>query len=114
MFEEQCKPLYESAQKSFEVANYGTVVQKMERVIQMKEGYADGKALLLLMSAYQKQGNTEQATAKYNRILELYPNTDLAKEAGVVMGVAPAEQTQEGQNQGGQAQNGNAQGAQAQ
>ena len=119
VFEEQCKPLYESAQKSFEVANYGTVVQKMERVIQMKEGYADGKALLLLMKTYQKQGNTEQATAMYNRIVELYPNTELATEAGTVMGIKPAEgqgqagQTQEGQTQGGQAQSGNAQGAQA-
>lgn len=118
VFEEQCKPLYESAQKSFDVANYGTVIQKMERVIQMKEGYADGKALLLLMSAYQKQGNTEQATAMYNRILELYPNTDLATEAGNVMGIKPAEQPQEGQTgqaqEGGQAQSGNAQGAQGQ
>ena len=59
----------------------------------------------------------------YNRIVELYPNTELATEAGTVMGIKPteqsqegqgqAEQAQEGQTQGGQAQSGNAQGAQA-
>ncbi len=105
VFEDQCKTLYESAQKSYDVANYGTVIQKLERVIQMKEGYADGKALLMLMNSYQKNGNTDQATAMYNRILELYPNTELATEAATAMGVTPAAgQAQEGQGQAGQAQ----------
>lgn len=105
VFEDQCSTLYEAAQKSFDVANYGTAIQKMERVIQMKEGYADGKALLLLMSAYQKNGSADQATAMYNRILELYPDSALATEASTVMGVTPsAGQTQDGQTQGGNAQ----------
>lgn len=116
VFEDQCKKLYESSQKSYEVANYGTVIQKMEQVVKMKEGYADGKALLLLMSAYQKNGNTDQATAMYNRIMELYPNTELATEAATVMGVTPsAGQAQEGtQTQDGQTQGDNAQGTQTQ
>lgn len=100
VFEDQCSTLYEAAQKSYNVANYGTVIQKMERVIQMKEGYADGKALLLLMNAYQKNGNTDQATAMYNRILELYPNTELATEAATAMGITPAAgEAKEGQTQ---------------
>lgn len=105
VFEEECKKLYEAAQKSYEVANYGTVIEKIERVIKMREGYADGKALLLLMNAYQKKGNAEQATVVYNRIMELYPNTELAKEATAAMpGAAqPTEQpTQDEQTQGGQ------------
>lgn len=110
VFEDQCSTLYEAAQKSFDVANYGTAIQKMERVIQMKEGYADGKALLLLMSAYQKNGNADQATAMYNRILELYPDSALATEASTVMGVTPSA----GQAQDGQTQGGNAQGTQIQ
>ena len=31
VFEEQCSSLYEAAQKSFAVANYGTVIEKMEK-----------------------------------------------------------------------------------
>lgn len=88
VFDKQCTELYEASQKSYNVANYGTVIEKMERVIKMKEGYADGKALLLLMNAYQKNGNAEQATSTYNRILELYPNTELAAEATKAMGNA--------------------------
>ena len=58
VFEEQCSSLYEAAQKSFAVANYGTVIEKMEKVVKMKEGYANGEAILLLMNAYQKNGDT--------------------------------------------------------
>lgn len=112
VFEDQCSKLYETAQKSYDVANYGTVIEKMERVIKMKEGYADGKALLLLMNAYQKNGNADQATTIYNRILELYPNTELATEAMTAMG--GAAQTQDGQTQDGQSQENQNQGTQAQ
>lgn len=86
VFEEQCSSLYEAAQKSFAVANYGTVIEKMEKVVKMKEGYANGEAILLLMNAYQKNGDTEKATQVYNRILELYPNTEIATKAAEVMG----------------------------
>jgi len=85
VFEDQCSKLYESAKKSFDVANYGTVIEKMERVIKMKEGYADGEAIFLLMQAYQKNDNGEQATATYNRIMELYPDSELATRATEVM-----------------------------
>lgn len=86
VFEEQCASLYEASQKSYAVANYGTVIEKMEKVVKMKEGYADGQAILLLMNAYQNNGNTEQATQVYNRILELYPNTEIAAKATEAMG----------------------------
>lgn len=86
VFEEQCSSLYEAAQKSFAVANYGTVIEKMEKVVKMKEGYANGEAILLLMNAYQKNGDTEKATQVYNHILELYPNTEIATKAAEAMG----------------------------
>ncbi len=99
VFTEECKTLYKSAQESYNVANYGTAIQKLERVIQMKEGYEDGKALLLLMNAYQNNKNTEQATAIYNKILELYPNTEVAVEAAKVMNVTQDTQDNQGQGQ---------------
>ena len=39
----------------------------------------------MLMDIYQKQGETEKATAKYNRILELYADKDIAKRATELM-----------------------------
>lgn len=91
VFEDQCSSLYESAQRSYDVANYGTVIEKMERVISMDEGYADGNAILLLMNAYDKNGDTEKATETYQRILELYPDTEIANTAAQAMGDAPPE-----------------------
>lgn len=85
VYEDQCSELYTSAQRSFEVANYGTVIEKMERVVKMNEEYEDGEALLLLMNAYQKNGDEEEANEKYERILELYPDTDVAKNATEMM-----------------------------
>lgn len=86
VYEKECAPLYESAQKSFRVANYGTVIEKMDRVISMREGYDDGKALLLLMNAYHKNGDAEKAETAYQRILVLYPDTEIASQATEVMG----------------------------
>ena len=85
VFEDQCSKLYESAKKSFDVANYGTAIEKLERVVKMKEGYADGEAIFVLMQAYQKNENGEQATAIYQRILELYPDSELATKATEIM-----------------------------
>ena len=85
VFEDQCSELYAYAQRSFEVANYGTVIEKMERVIKMDESYEDGEALLLLMNAYHKKDETESATEIYNRIKELFPDSEVARKATETM-----------------------------
>ncbi|MEE1315169.1 MAG: hypothetical protein UHS49_05335, partial [Faecalimonas sp.] len=56
----------------------------------MNEGYADGEAMLILMEAYQKTEAQDKAMALYNRILELYPDKDIATEAKEMMGVQEA------------------------
>ena len=45
----------------------------------------------MLMVSYQKKDQTEKATNIYNRILELYPDKDVAKKATEFM--KPAEET---------------------
>jgi len=47
------------------------------------------------MNIYQKQNETEKATAKYNRIMELFPDTDVANRAKTL--ITPAEQPATGQ-----------------
>ena len=77
----ECEELYLAAEESFAVANYTRVIEKLERVVLIEEKYKDGEALFMLMQAYQKKNDMEKATTKYNRILELFPDTELAQKA---------------------------------
>lgn len=85
VYEAECEELLASAQTSFEVANYGTVIEKMERVISMKEEYADGEAMLLLMEAYYERDEVEKATAVYERIKDLFPDSEVSQRATEIM-----------------------------
>lgn len=91
VYSEQCEKLYTSAKNSYAVKNYGTVIEKMERVIKMNEKYEDGEGLLLLMNAYQGRGDEKDAKVIYDRILELYQGTEVAGEATAAMTGATQE-----------------------
>lgn len=95
VFEDQCSELYASAQRSFEVANYGTVIEKMERVIKMNESYEDGEALLLLMNAYHEKEEEESANEIYSRIKELFPDSEVARKATATMTGSGTTETNE-------------------
>lgn len=85
IFTEECERLYPIATKSYEAVNYSRALECLEKIELMNEQYKDGEVLYMLMDIYQKQGETEKATTKYNRILELYPDTDIAKRATELM-----------------------------
>lgn len=92
VYAQECQKLYDGAVESYQVANYKRAVENLERVLQMNEQYKDGEALLLLMETYQKRGETEEANEKYNRILELYPDKDIAKRATEKMVPKPSNE----------------------
>ena len=81
IFPKQCDKLYRSARQSYRVENYGTAIESLEKVMKMNESYEDGKALLLLADSYAANGDTEKATEKYNRVIELFPDSDVAQQA---------------------------------
>lgn len=81
VFPKQCQKLYRSARQSFRVENYGTAIEGLEKVIQMDESYEEGKALLMLADSYAGNGETEKATEKYNRVIELFPDSDVSQKA---------------------------------
>lgn len=85
VYTEECERLYPIATRSYEAVNYSRALECLERIVLMNEQYKDGEVLYMLMDIYQKQGETEKATAKYNRILELYPDKDIAKRANELM-----------------------------
>ena len=81
VYEEQCAKLYPIAEKSYEAVNYKRSRECLEKIVAMDEKYKNGESLFMLMDIYRNQGETEKAAEKYNRILELFPDTDVAKRA---------------------------------
>lgn len=91
VFKEQCDKLYPTAQKSYQAVNLKKALETLERIVAMDERYKDGEALYMLMDVHRQQGDTEKAKAVFNRILELYPDKDIAKRATEKMGAESAE-----------------------
>ena len=85
VFEEECSYLYNYSQQSFAVKNYQIVIERMERVMEIDEGYADGEAMLLLMHTYHELEEAEKAEALYQTILAEYPDTEVAQNATQIM-----------------------------
>lgn len=85
VFAAECQDLYANATASYSANGFKRTAESLERIMKMDEKYADGQALLLLMQTYQKQGETEKAKEKYNRILELFPETKVATDATALM-----------------------------
>lgn len=93
VYAKQCEELYDAAVKSFDAKNFDKTIENLEKVIKMNEQYKDGEALYTLMVSYQNKEQTENATNLYNRILELYPEQEIAKKATEFM--KPEAQTEE-------------------
>lgn len=81
VFPKQCDKLYRTAVRSSNNKNYGAAIEDFEKVIRMNESYRDGEALLKLGEAYAGNGETEKATEKFNRVIELFPDSRHAKKA---------------------------------
>ena len=90
VFTAECAELYPIATRSYGAVNYKRAIECLERIVLMDEKYSNGEALYMLMDIYHKQNDTEKATAKYNRLMELFPDTDVANRAKAIM--SPTEQ----------------------
>ena len=81
IYPDACKKQYRAAKEAYEEGNYDTVVSDLETVMQMDESYSDGAAMLLLAQGYEKKGDQDKANEKYQKIIETWPNTDVATTA---------------------------------
>lgn len=81
VYEKQCRELYASAKKRYEVKNYKDAITELERVIAMNEKYEDGQALLLLANCYKDKGEANKAKTKFQRVIKLYKDEPIAAKA---------------------------------
>jgi Uncharacterized protein conserved in bacteria len=81
---------YPEGQEKYAQGAYEEAILVFERVIAMQEHYADGWAMLYLANAYHHHGQTEQAEQTYTRIVQTFPDTDVANLATeALQGVIP-------------------------
>lgn len=85
-----CSKLYSEAANYHADENPEGEIAALEEIIAMTEDYKDGDALLALADAYLAAGNTEKAKEKYNRVIELYPDTEQADLAAGGLSGTPA------------------------
>ena len=104
VFESACYDLFPTGEYYLQTGSYQDAVSNLSLVVRMDENFNDGEALLRLAQAYQGSGDTENAAAYFNRVIELFPDSDYAEDAqeglGAVNGTAESgtgESGEEGQ-----------------
>ena len=72
---------YEDGHSAYRAENYTDAVTNLERVIYYDVDYADGEALVCLAGAYLNTGEEEKSKQTYEKIIELFPDTEKARRA---------------------------------
>ncbi|MGO5052669.1 tetratricopeptide repeat protein [Lachnospiraceae bacterium LCP25S3_G4] len=81
VFPSVCTKDFKAAKESYDVADYAGAIAKLEKIMQMDESFQEGQAMLLLGNAYTKNNETDKAAEKYNKVMEVFPGTDVATAA---------------------------------
>ena len=72
---------FEAGTAALEAGDLSGAIAALEQVVQMNEQYGGGTALLQLGRAYARSGNTQGARERFDRVLELFGDTQEAQEA---------------------------------
>ncbi|MCL2865829.1 MAG: tetratricopeptide repeat protein [Lachnospiraceae bacterium] len=72
---------YALGMESFAVANWSGAIDQLSLTVRIDERFEEGAAMLHLAIALESSGNTEDAVPYFHRIIELFPDTELAEEA---------------------------------
>ena len=81
VFPDACDDLFPTGEYYLQTGSYQDAISTLSMVVRMNESYYDGEALLRLAQAYQGSGDTENATTYFNRVIELFPDSDYAADA---------------------------------
>lgn len=72
---------YTDGHTAYRSENYADAITNLERVIHYDVDYADGEALVYLANAYYNTNEEAKAKETYEKIIELFPNTEIARRA---------------------------------
>lgn len=99
VFESACYDLFPTGEYYLQTGSYQDAVSTLSLVVRMDESFYDGEALLRLAQAYQGSGDTANATTYFDRVIELFPDSDFAVDAqdglNTINGTAAADESGE-------------------
>lgn len=72
---------YTEGHNAYRSEDYADAITNLERVIYYDVDYADGEALVYLANAYYSTGDEAKAKETYEKIIELFPDTEIARRA---------------------------------
>ena len=81
LYPTMCQRLFATATANYDAANYDTAISNLDQIMQMDQGYNDGKAMLLLAQCYEKQNKTGKANTYYQKIVDKYSGKEAATTA---------------------------------
>ena len=81
LYPTMCQRLFATATANYDAANYDTAISNLDQIMQMDQGYNDGKAMLLLAQCYEKQNKTGKANTYYQKIVDKYNGKEAATTA---------------------------------
>lgn len=72
---------YNTGVAAVQAQNYAGAVEALEQVIRIDEKYGNGNALYNLGLAYKGNGSADNAKKTFEKVIELFPNTEIATSA---------------------------------
>lgn len=75
---EYISTLYNDGVSAYSKQKYEDAIANLQKVVEMEETYEDGNALYYLAQAYRKNEDLETAKTYYQRVVDLYPDTERA------------------------------------
>lgn len=73
---------YADGMSAYNSYKYEDAIQQLSKVVAMDEQYDNGNALYNLAQAYRKTENWEKAVECYSKVVDLFPDSSLAYNAG--------------------------------
>lgn len=80
-----CEKKYRAAQRSFKHHNYEETIPLSEFIISYDERYEGGNVLMMLAQSYEGVGRIDEAKTIYKKAVDLFPDTEIARDAGIAL-----------------------------
>lgn len=78
---EYISSLYKEGTSAYSAQEYEEAIESLTKVIEMNETYENGNALYYLAQSYRRNDDLATAKTYYQKVVDLYPNTERAATA---------------------------------